>query len=145
VNAKLCLTSSPDILCSTKVISHAGRNPVFEESLRLDVQTVDASFKCEIWMLSRVRNYLEDQLLGFALVPLVDIVIGNGKLVQEFSLTSTDMFHTPAGFVHLSLSYAGCSPDVVLISSPKSPHQQWMILEMIMWFLLNLRRLCSQT
>ncbi|CAD6202467.1 unnamed protein product [Miscanthus lutarioriparius] len=119
VYAKLCLTSSPDVSCSTKVINSAGRNPVFEESLRLDVQTVDASLKCEIWMLSRVRNYLEDQLLGFALVPLADIVMRDGKLVQEFSLTSTDLFHTPAGFVQLSLSYAGCSPDVILISSPK--------------------------
>ncbi|OEL13701.1 hypothetical protein BAE44_0025281 [Dichanthelium oligosanthes] len=71
-------------------------------------------------MLSRVRNYLEDQLLGFALVPLADIVMGEGKLVQEFSLTSTDLFHTPAGFVQLSLSYAGCSPDVMLISSPNN-------------------------
>ncbi|RLN43042.1 hypothetical protein C2845_PM01G06100 [Panicum miliaceum] len=118
VYAKLCLTSSPDVSCSTKVINSAGRNPVFEESLRLDVQTVDASLKCEIWMLSRVRNYLEDQLLGFALVPLADIVMGDGKLVQEFSLTSTDLFHTPAGFVQLSMSYAGCSPDVILIPSP---------------------------
>ena len=118
VYAKLCLTSSPDVSCSTKVINSAGRNPVFDESLQLDVQTVDASLKCEIWMLSRIRNYLEDQLLGFALVPLADIVMGNGKLVQEFSLTSTDLFHTPAGFVQLSLSYAGCSPDVILISSP---------------------------
>lgn len=118
VYAKLSLTSNPDVSCSTKVINSAGRNPVFEESLRLDVQNVDASLKCEIWMLSRVRNYLEDQLLGFALVPLADIVMGDGKLVQEFSLTSTDLFHTPAGFVQLSLSYAGCSPDVMLISSP---------------------------
>ncbi|KAG2554096.1 uncharacterized protein LOC120647006 [Panicum virgatum] len=118
VYAKLCLTSSPDVSCSTKVINSAGRNPVFDESLQLDVQTVDASLKCEIWMLSRIRNYLEDQLLGFALVPLADIVMGNGKLVQEFSLTSTDLFHTPAGFVQLSLSYAGCSPDIILMSSP---------------------------
>jgi hypothetical protein len=118
VYAKLCLTSSPDVSCSTKVINSAGRNPVFEESLRLDVQTADASLKCEIWMLSRVRNYLEDQLLGFALVPLADIVMGDGKLVQEFSLTSTDLFHTPAGFVKMSLSYAGCSPDVILVPSP---------------------------
>ncbi|XP_062216533.1 uncharacterized protein LOC133916737 [Phragmites australis] len=118
VYAKLCLTSDPDVSCSTKVINGAGRNPVFDESLRLNVRTVDASLKCEIWMLSRVRNYLEDQLLGFALVPLPDIVMGDGKLAQEFSLSSTDLFHTPAGFVQLSLSYIGCFPDVILISSP---------------------------
>ncbi|GJN08797.1 hypothetical protein PR202_ga26753 [Eleusine coracana subsp. coracana] len=119
VYAKLCLTSDPDVSCSTKVINAAGRNPVFEENLRLNVRTVDASLKCEIWMLSRIRNYLEDQLLGFALVPLADIVMGHGKLVQEFSLSSTDLFHTPAGFVQLSLSYIGCSPDVIIISSPQ--------------------------
>jgi hypothetical protein len=120
VYAKLCLTSDPDVSCSTKVINAAGHNPVFEESLRLNLWTVDASLKCEIWMLSRIRNYLEDQLLGFALVPLADIVMGHGKMVQEFSLSSTDLFHTPAGFVQLSLSYIGCSPDVVIISSPKN-------------------------
>ncbi|KAL6867678.1 hypothetical protein ACP4OV_015702 [Aristida adscensionis] len=119
VYAKLCLTSDPDVSCSTKVINGGGQNPVFEESLRLDVRTVDASLKCEIWMLSRVRNYLEDQLLGFALVPLADIVMGDGKQVQEFSLSSTDLFHTPAGFVQLSLSYSGYSPDVILIPSRK--------------------------
>ncbi|KAL6645653.1 hypothetical protein ACP70R_017261 [Stipagrostis hirtigluma subsp. patula] len=118
VYAKLCLTSDPDVSCSTKVINGGGRNPVFDESLRLDVQTVEASLKCEIWMLSRVRNYLEDQLLGFAVVPLADIVMGDGKQAREFSLSSTDLFHTPAGFVQLSLSYIGCSPDVLLISSP---------------------------
>jgi hypothetical protein len=79
-----------------------------------------ASFKCEIWMLSIASDgKLEDQLLGFALVPLADIVMGDGKLVQEFSQTSTDLFHTPAKFVQLSLSYTGCSSlDVILISSP---------------------------
>ncbi|XP_006649549.1 uncharacterized protein LOC102699480 [Oryza brachyantha] len=118
VYAKLCLTSDPDVSCSTKVINGGGRNPVFDDSLRLDVRTVEASLKCEIWMLSRVRNYLEDQLLGFALVPLADIVMADGKLAQEFSMTSTDLLHTPAGFVQLSLSYVGCSPDVIPISAP---------------------------
>ncbi|KAF0911171.1 hypothetical protein E2562_007949 [Oryza meyeriana var. granulata] len=118
VYAKLCLTNDPDVSCSTKVINGGGRNPVFDDSLRLDVRTAEASLKCEIWMLSRVRNYLEDQLLGFALVPLADIVVADGKLVQEFSMTSTDLLHTPAGFVQLSLSYVGCSPDVIPISAP---------------------------
>jgi hypothetical protein len=76
------------------------------------------SFKCKIWMLSIASDgKLEDQLLGFALVPLADTVMGDGKLVQEFSQTFTDLFHTPAKFVQLSLSYTGCSLDVILISA----------------------------
>ncbi|KAK9689449.1 hypothetical protein RND81_09G059600 [Saponaria officinalis] len=70
-------------------------------------------------MLSRVRNYLEDQLLGFALVPLSEVVFTNGKVEREFSLSSTDLFHSPAGFVQLSLSYYGSLPDVMTI--PKLP------------------------
>jgi hypothetical protein len=102
------------------VINGGGRNPVFDEALKLDVRTVEASLKCELWMLSRVRNYLEDQLLGFALVPLADILVSeDGKLAQEFSMSSTDLFHTPAGFVNLSLCYVGTSPDVIEISSPE--------------------------
>ncbi|XP_022865664.1 uncharacterized protein LOC111385504 [Olea europaea var. sylvestris] len=66
-------------------------------------------------MLSRVKNYLEDQLLGFALVPLSEVLLNNGKLEKEFSLSSTDLFHSPAGFVQLSLSYVGVSPDVIPI------------------------------
>uniref|UniRef100_A0ACD5TUP7 Uncharacterized protein n=4 Tax=Avena sativa TaxID=4498 RepID=A0ACD5TUP7_AVESA len=120
VYAKLHLTSDPGVSCSTKVINGAGRNPVFDEGLKLDVRTVEASLKCGVWMLSRVRNYLEDQLLGFALVPLADILVADGKLLaQEFSLSSTDLFHTPAGFVRLSLSYVGSSPDVIEISPPE--------------------------
>lgn len=118
VYAKLCLTSDPDISYSTKVINGGGRNLVFEHGLRLDVRTVEASLKCEVWMLSRVKNYLEDQLLGFALIPLADILMADGRLVQEFFMSSTDLFHSPAGFVHLALSYAGYSPDVIEISSP---------------------------
>jgi hypothetical protein len=119
VYAKLCLTSDPEVSCSTQVINGGGRNPVFDEALKLDVRTVEASLKCEVWMLSRVRNYLEDQLLGFTVVPLVDILAADGKLAQEFSMSSTDLFHTPAGFVRLSLSYVGSSPDVIEISSPE--------------------------
>ncbi|KAI5674729.1 hypothetical protein M9H77_15093 [Catharanthus roseus] len=117
VYAKFCLTSDPENAVSSKIINGGGQNPVFDDNLRLNVRTVDTSLKCEIWMLSRVRNYLEDQLLGFALVPLSEVIVGNGKLEKEFSLSSTDLFHSPAGFVQLSLSYAGTLPDVIAIPS----------------------------
>nr|GEW76702.1 hypothetical protein [Tanacetum cinerariifolium] len=72
-------------------------------------------------MMSRAKNYLEDQLLGFALVPLSDIIIENGKLNKEFTLSSSDVFHSPSGFVELTLSYNGVSPDVFAISRPMPP------------------------
>ncbi|KAI7753738.1 hypothetical protein M8C21_021258, partial [Ambrosia artemisiifolia] len=46
----------------------------------LDVPTIDTSLKCEIYMMSRVRNYLQDQLLGFALIPLSDVIIKNDSM-----------------------------------------------------------------
>ncbi|XP_021759082.1 uncharacterized protein LOC110723973 [Chenopodium quinoa] len=119
VYAKLCLTSDPETTVSTQTINGGGRNPVFNQSLQLNVRTVEASLKCEIWMLSRVRNYLEDQLLGFTLVPLSEILVKNGNLEKEFTLSSTDLFHSPSGFVQLSLSYSGASPEVIEI--PKLP------------------------
>ncbi|KAI3457743.1 hypothetical protein Pfo_014406 [Paulownia fortunei] len=67
-------------------------------------------------MLSRIRNYLEDQLLGFALVPLSDVVSESGKPGREFELSSSELFHSPAGFVELSLKYTGTSPEVTEIS-----------------------------
>lgn len=115
VYAKICLTSDPENAVSTKIINGGGQNPVFNDNLRLNVRTMESSLKCEIWMLSRVKNYLEDQLLGFALVPLSEVLLNNGKLEKEFGLSSTDLFHSPAGFVRLSLSYSGASPDVMAI------------------------------
>ncbi|XP_020571565.1 uncharacterized protein LOC110018557 [Phalaenopsis equestris] len=117
VYAKLCLTSDPEASISTKTINGGGRYPIFNESLKLGVRTIDSSLKCEIWMLSRVKNYLEDQLLGFALVPLSQIVLNNGKLEMEFSLSSTDLFHSPAGFVSLTISYTGSTPELMAIAS----------------------------
>lgn len=117
VYAKLCLANDPENAISTQIINGGGQNPVFNQNIRLNVRQIDSSIKCEIWMLSRVKNYLEDQLLGFALVPLSEVVMRNGKLENEFSLSSTDLFHSPAGFVQLSLSYSGASPDLMAISA----------------------------
>ncbi|KAK9734905.1 hypothetical protein RND81_04G171000 [Saponaria officinalis] len=117
VYAKLCLTSDPENSISTQTINGGGQNPVFNDSVRLNVRTVDTSLKCEIWMLSRVRNYLEDQLLGYALVPLSDILFKKGKVEKEFSLSTSDIFDSPSGFVHLSLTYSGSSPDIMTISN----------------------------
>ncbi|EHA8587258.1 Phospholipase D beta 1 [Cocos nucifera] len=118
VYAKLCLTCDPEATVSTKIINGGGKNPVFNDNLWLGVRTIDTCLKCEVWMLSRVKNYLEDQLLGFALVPLSEVVLANGKLEKEFSLSSTDLFHSPAGFVQLSISYTGFSPEVMAIPTP---------------------------
>lgn len=116
VYGKLCLTSDPDATVSTRTINGGGRNPVFDQTLRLGVRTVASSLKCEIWMLSKAKSYLEEQLLGFALVPLADILVADGKLLaQDFSLSSTDLFHSPTGFIWLSLSYAGSSPEAMAL------------------------------
>lgn len=50
------------------------------------------------------------------LVPLSDVT-GNGKLEQEFYLSSSNIFHSPAGFVQLTVTYAGSSPEVLEIST----------------------------
>ncbi|XP_010269400.1 PREDICTED: uncharacterized protein LOC104606059 isoform X2 [Nelumbo nucifera] len=102
VYAKFSLTCSPDETLSTRIVNGGGKNPEFNESLRMKITQLDAVIKCEIWMLSRARNYLEDQLLGFALVP-TSLVARKGKVTQDFTLSSTDLFHSPAGAVKLTL------------------------------------------
>lgn len=103
VYAKFSLTYNPDEVLSTRVINGGGKNPEFNENLMIKVTQHDAVLKCEIWMFSRARNYMEDQLLGFALVP-ISLVFGKEKVTQDFSLSSTDLFHSPAGTVKLTLS-----------------------------------------
>lgn len=113
VYAKFSLTYNPDETIATRIVNGGGKNPEFQESLAMGVAHKDAVLKCEIWMLSRARNLLEDQLLGFALVPISLVAVnGNAKVTQDFSLSSTDLFHSPAGTVKLTLS---------LKPSPNSP------------------------
>lgn len=102
VYAKFSLTYNPDGVISTRIAAGGGKNPEFNQDLIMKVNQVEAVLKCEIWMLSRAKNILEDQLLGFTLVPL-STIIHKGKLTQDFSLSSTDLFHSPAGTVRLSL------------------------------------------
>jgi hypothetical protein len=111
-------------VASTQVVNGGGRNPVFDQSVRLGVREgdVDAALRCEVWMLSRVKNYLQDQLLGFALVPLAEVVAADGgTLTREFQLTTSDLFQTPSGFLQLDLSYIGVVPEVVPISPTPKP------------------------
>nr|AIN39807.1 hypothetical protein [Zoysia matrella] len=123
VYARLSLPGEGAPAASTQVVNGGGRNPVFDQSLRLGVRAgdVDAALRCEVWMLSRVKNYLQDQLLGFALVPLAEVVAADaGTLAREFQLTTSDLFQTPSGFLQLELSYIGVVPEVVPVSpSPK--------------------------
>ncbi|XVF19400.1 hypothetical protein REPUB_Repub11eG0107300 [Reevesia pubescens] len=116
VYAKFSLTYNPDDTHSTRIINGGGKNPEFNENLMMKVTQIDAVLKCEIWMLSRARNYMEDQLLGFALVPISQ-VIGKGKVTQDYSLSSTDLFHSPAGTVKLSLSLNTSLPVNAQINS----------------------------
>ncbi|KAL5226701.1 hypothetical protein ABZP36_014966 [Zizania latifolia] len=111
VYAKFSLTSSPDDApaLSTRVAAGGGANPHFDERLpplrvrrgRLGTDVL----KCEIWMRSCAKRLLEDQLLGFALVPLAAVAAADGaRLEQDFSISSTDLFHSPAGTIRLSLA-----------------------------------------
>ena len=59
VYAKFSLAYNPDETLPTGIIKGGGKNPDFNENLRLKITQVDAVQKCEIWMLSRARNYLE--------------------------------------------------------------------------------------
>ncbi|KAK9735948.1 hypothetical protein RND81_04G240100 [Saponaria officinalis] len=106
VYAKFSLTYNPDDMVSTHVVPGGGKNPKFDEKLALNVTQLDSSvLKCEIWMHSRAKHLMEDQLLGFTLVPISQIISEGGKLnCQDFSLSSTDLFHSPAGTVQLSLT-----------------------------------------
>ncbi|KAJ6299299.1 hypothetical protein OIU76_020301 [Salix suchowensis] len=119
VYAKFSLTCNPDETLSTRIINRGGKNPEFNENLMMKLTQLDAVLKCEIWMLSRARNYLEDQLLGFSLVPISQ-VSGKGKVTQDHSLSSTDLFHSPAGTIKLSLSLSTSFPVKPSITPSKS-------------------------
>ncbi|MED6115146.1 hypothetical protein PIB30_087432 [Stylosanthes scabra] len=119
VYAKFSFTYNPDETLSTRIINGGGKNPTFNENLRMKISNVDdAVLKCEIWMFSRARNHLEDQLLGFSLVPISQVLIGKGKgkVTQDYSLSSTDLFHSPAGTVQLTLSLDTNNSNVDLVS-----------------------------
>lgn len=113
VYAKFSLTYNPDETLSTRIINGGGKNPTFNENMRMKIRQIDAVLKCEIWMFSRARIHMEDQLLGFALVPISQ-VIGKGKVTEDYSLSSTDLFHSPAGTVQLTLAL---DPSLALDSS----------------------------
>lgn len=122
VYAKFSLTYNPDETLSTRIINGGGKNPEFNENLMMKVTQLDAVLKCEMWMLSRARNFMEDQLLGFSLVPISQVV-GKGKVTQDYSLSSTDLFHSPAGTVKLTLSLntsMPVNPSIVTNSSISS-------------------------
>ncbi|KAI3518291.1 hypothetical protein L1887_06846 [Cichorium endivia] len=128
VYAKFSLTYNPDETLSTRIINGGGKNPEFNEKLAIKITQFEAVLKCEMWMLSRAKNFMEDQLLGFSLVPL-SLIHGKGELTQDFSLSSTDLFHSPAGTVRLSLSLNTNFPfNPSLISSNNSSITSEVIL-----------------
>ncbi|CAA2986724.1 uncharacterized protein LOC111369965 [Olea europaea var. sylvestris] len=118
VYAKFSLTCNPDETLSTRIINGGGKNPEFNEDLIMKINQIDAVLKCEIWMLSRAKNFMDDQLLGFTLLP-ISLVIGQGKVTKDFSLSSTDLLHSPAGTIKLSLSLSA-NQNAPLIPSVNS-------------------------
>lgn len=103
VYAKFSLTSNPDQTVSTSIINGGGKNPDFNQDVIVNINQPDSVLKCEIWMLSRAKNFMDDQLLGFVLVPVSSLFAKGGRLSQDFPLSSTDLFHSPAGTIKLSL------------------------------------------
>ncbi|MCO5572751.1 hypothetical protein L7F22_026510 [Adiantum nelumboides] len=120
VYAKFLLTHCQDAVYPTRPVKAGGQNPVFNQSLEIPICGQDVFLKCELWMMSCERIYLEDQLLGFVLVPLKTLY-GKGKQTCEYCLTSTDYFYTPAGTVQLSLSILDNSS--VAVGGEFSPHE----------------------
>ncbi|KAL0419508.1 UNVERIFIED_CONTAM: hypothetical protein Sradi_1364300 [Sesamum radiatum] len=86
VYAKFSLTYNPDEILSTRIINGGGKNPDFNEDLIMKINQVDAVLKCEIWMLSRAKNYMDDQLLGFALVPISSVSVADSAATPELLL-----------------------------------------------------------
>lgn len=133
VYAKFSLTCNPDDAVSTGIVNGGGKNPQFNERLVLQLKVTNpaaAVLKCEIWMMSRARNFLEDQLLGFALVPLSVVAeAGGGRLTEGFSLSSTDLFHSPAGTVQLTLSLDDKPYVESSISNSSSISSEFVILD----------------
>ncbi|CAD6234830.1 unnamed protein product [Miscanthus lutarioriparius] len=120
VYARLALTSAPDddgAALATRVARGGGASPRFGERLpplrvRQGRIAVDV-LKCELWMRSCARGVLDDQLLGFALVPLASVAAADGARIVEgnFELSSTDLLHSPAGTVRLSLALRPGIPE----------------------------------
>ncbi|KAF2303788.1 hypothetical protein GH714_023420 [Hevea brasiliensis] len=126
VYAKFCLTSDPENTVSTKIINGGGRNPVFNDDLRFNVKTIDSSLKCEIFMMSRVRNYLEDQLLGFALMMVSEyfrIPCTSVDSESSDSLVTSDVEnHVSSEMgVHVMESFLAAAVDSNKVLKPDSP------------------------
>ncbi|XP_075522072.1 uncharacterized protein LOC142555205 isoform X2 [Primulina tabacum] len=116
VYAKFSLTYNPDDVLSTRIIDGGGKNPEFNEDLIMKINQMDAVLKCEIWMLSRAKNFMDNQLLGFVLVP-ISTVTGKGKVTQDFDLSSTDLFHSPAVDKKISEEYSRIEfPDMNVVN-----------------------------
>lgn len=98
VYARLALTSAPDAGASARLGERLPPLRVARGRLAVDV------LKCELWM--RSGGVPDDQLLGFALVPLAAVAAADGARVvaADFELSSTDLLHSPAGAVRLSLA-----------------------------------------
>lgn len=117
VYARLALTSAPEAGASARLGERLPPLRVARGRLAVDV------LKCELWM--RSGGVPDDQLLGFALVPLAAVAAADGARVvaADFELSSTDLLHSPAGAVRLSLALRpgladACEPSEAVVLGP---------------------------
>lgn len=92
------------LLVFTLFLIHFANQFIYHDT-RIPHPSEKAVLKVEIWMLSCAKTLLGDQLLGFTLIPISSISgTKSGKTPQEFTLSSTDLFHSPAGTIRLTLT-----------------------------------------
>ncbi|XP_002960857.2 uncharacterized protein LOC9655793 [Selaginella moellendorffii] len=102
----------------TEVVDKGGKDPVFNQKFCTSLVQSDRALRCEVWMASKMRDYLQDQLLGAVTIPLSTLV-GKDKEFNEFELSSTELFHSPAGSITMSLKFE----EITKLGDKASPEE----------------------
>ena len=85
------------------------------------MRDIDVALHCEVWMLSRVKNYMQDSCKASRLCRSWRLSLPMAARSPEFLQTSSR--HPPQGswFLQLELSYIRVVPEVAPISPTPKP------------------------